>query len=138
VSGDEVLLAADDGTLRALDRATGEVRWSHASRGSTPFASSPTIASGTIYLGDARGILYALDAATGDERWHYQAKSYMSSPAIVDGLVYVGGDDGILRAIGGTDVTGSGSSSKSSQEVIGTLLARFGADVRTALDHLAL
>lgn len=100
-AADTVFLATDDAVLHAIDAASGASVWSHALADARPFASSPTLARGVLYVGDAGGILYAVDAGSGEERWSAIVHSYISTPAIVGGMIYIGGDDGILRAIGG-------------------------------------
>jgi alcohol dehydrogenase (cytochrome c) len=73
----------DDGppqysALRAIDPATGEVRWEHKFRG---YASNVRLdlsggtmstASGLIFTGDNDGYLYAFESASGKELWCFQ------------------------------------------------------------------
>ena len=64
--------AATDGTVYALDAATGRLRWAYTTAGSVD--SSPAVAGGTVYVGGVDGddgTVYALDAATGRLRWSY-------------------------------------------------------------------
>jgi outer membrane protein assembly factor BamB len=58
--------SADD-TVRCLDAATGEERWTFVTEG--PVRLAPAVAGGAVYVGTDDGNLYCLDAATGRERW---------------------------------------------------------------------
>ena len=67
-----------DGTLYALDAATGEKRWSFAAGGSTQFQilKPPTVAGGLVYVQAANPTdafaappLYALRSADGSKDW---------------------------------------------------------------------
>jgi len=60
---------ADD-TVRALDLATGEIKWRFTTGGPIRFA--PQIATGRAYVTSDDGYLYCLDAATGKEVWKFR------------------------------------------------------------------
>lgn len=81
-------------------------------------AASPTVVSGTVYVGSWDGYEYALDAATGALKW----KTYLgttiadpvctppkagitSSAAVQNGVVYVGGGDAYWYALSATTGT---------------------------------
>ena len=58
---------SDNGTVYAVDVATGKIRWDHdVGRG---IDSSPAVVDGTVYLSSDGGYALALDAQTGRERW---------------------------------------------------------------------
>ena len=59
------------GALRALDVATGAVRWEFP-YASPSFGGVMTTASGLVFAGDHEGNFMAFDAATGENLWHYQ------------------------------------------------------------------
>src|SRR6266516_840576 len=62
--------------------------------------SSPTVASGIVYIGSNDQKLYALDANTGKMLWFHDAQNDVgSSPAVASGIVYVGSDDHTLYAL---------------------------------------
>src|SRR5215471_1964735 len=64
--------------------------------------SSPTVASGIVYIGSNDQKLYALDAKTGKMLWFHDAQNDVgSSPAVAKGIVYVGSDDHTLYALNG-------------------------------------
>jgi len=102
--GPTVYVGADDGTLYAVDAATGEQEWTFTEPQSR-VRSSPTVMDGTVYVGSGDGTLYAVDAATGDQEWvsNISISTYIiSSPTVVDGTVYVGSgtfDGGTLHAV---------------------------------------
>jgi group II intron reverse transcriptase/maturase len=79
-----------------LNAFTGAELWS-ASPGGDGY-SSPSVATGVVYIGSPNGSVYALNAATGAELWSYSTNgaAVYSSPAVADGVVYVGTDDGTI------------------------------------------
>uniref|UniRef100_UPI002617CB60 outer membrane protein assembly factor BamB family protein n=1 Tax=Haloplanus sp. TaxID=1961696 RepID=UPI002617CB60 len=96
-------VAEPEGTVHALDVATGEQRWSVSfsigtdSTGGTP--PSPLVSDGTVYV-VGETTVYALDAVTGDERWRSEPGGIfdLSRTALADGTVYVN-VDGTLYAL---------------------------------------
>ena len=97
VAGDSVYLACEDGTLHAIARATGEVRWTFTAEPFEPFFNGLTIAGDLAYvLGEDSGALYAVDIATGEERWRYAAASPTAPPAVAGGMAVVSTAEGFL------------------------------------------
>lgn len=96
-----------DNAVRAIDAATGALRWtaqmgrSNGGRGGISFYYSPAIASpvvgdGRLYVCTNDGLLHALDTARGHELWTAKAPANCdtfgySSPSFADGTVFVGG-----------------------------------------------
>jgi outer membrane protein assembly factor BamB len=87
--------------------------------------SSPSVASGTIYVGSEDGHLYAYDATgttgcSGSPKvcsplWKGSmgsARPGHSSPAVANGTVFIGGSDGRLYAFDATGTTGCAGSPK--------------------------
>jgi outer membrane protein assembly factor BamB len=73
----------------AVVPGTLEASWQLHTGG--PFSSSPTIASGTLFVGNNNGGLYAIDAASGKTLWTYHLDNPIMSAAIVyQDLVIVG------------------------------------------------
>lgn len=56
--------------VTALDAATGDVVWQHAT--DLPIHNAPTVAAGRVYAVDVDNQLIALDAATGNQSWTYR------------------------------------------------------------------
>ncbi len=79
------------GALRALDPATGKVKWEFKHTSPT-WAGALSTAGGLVFTGDAEGNFMALDAASGKVLWHFQcgASVYASPMAYsIDGKQYV-------------------------------------------------
>jgi alcohol dehydrogenase (cytochrome c) len=79
------------GALRAIDPATGKIKWEWKHPSPT-WAGVLSTAGGLVFTGDAEGNFIALDAASGKALWHFQAgASVYSSPMAyaVDGKEYV-------------------------------------------------
>jgi PGF-CTERM protein len=62
-----VYITDDNGSVYALDAATGAIRWTYSTGNES--LSSPVVANGTVYVGSERDTVYALDAGTGVVRW---------------------------------------------------------------------
>jgi polyvinyl alcohol dehydrogenase (cytochrome) len=76
IAGGAIYVGGGDGTLYALDRATGCVRWSYAATSAVrsgvvvaPWQAGDANAAPLLYFGDSFGNAYALDARTGAEAW---------------------------------------------------------------------
>jgi outer membrane protein assembly factor BamB len=104
VNGTVYVLTAD-GTLYALDQATGATVWSHGVGGSAPGLAYD---GGQVYVADSSGLLTAFDAVTGSIAWSMQLPgqwSFSSAPTAANGMVYTGGagSGGTLYAVRETD-----------------------------------
>ena len=85
--------------LRAIDPATGALRWEHRFRNypSTVFldlsGGAMSTASGVVFSGDNDGFLYAFDSATGKQLWRFQtgASIWGTAPItyMLDGVQWV-------------------------------------------------
>ena len=93
VSGGTVFLVATDGTVHALDLATGAGRWS-ATTGTETHAS-PSIADGVVIVGANDGV-HAFAVADGHSAW--------TSPAtgVVRGCPAIDGHTAVFASAGGT------------------------------------
>jgi alcohol dehydrogenase (cytochrome c) len=79
------------GALRAIDPASGKVKWEFRHLSPT-WSGALSTAGGLVFSGDADGNFIALDAASGKVLWHFQtgAAVYASPMAFaVDGKEYV-------------------------------------------------
>jgi alcohol dehydrogenase (cytochrome c) len=79
------------GALRAIDPASGEVKWEFRHLSPT-WSGVLTTAGGILFTGDAEGNFIALDAASGKPLWHFQMGGavYASPMAFaIDGKEYV-------------------------------------------------
>jgi len=79
------------GFLKAIDPATGEVKWKFEHTSPT-WSGVLSTAGGLVFTGDAEGNFIALDAASGKALWHFQMGGAVYAPPIafaVDGKEYV-------------------------------------------------
>jgi hypothetical protein len=66
------------------------------------FLSSPTVVSGTVYIGSGDQHVYALDARTGVLKWSFATGDVVhAAPAVANNTVYVGSWDRNLYALDG-------------------------------------
>lgn len=72
VAGGTVYVGSSDGSIYAVDRATGAQRWKFATKG--PVHSSPAVANGLVYAGSLDGLFYAVDTATGQAKWTFATR----------------------------------------------------------------
>ena len=79
------------GVLRALDYATGKVRWSHDLSGGAGAAGVLTTASGLTFTGDSANSAMALRTSDGTTLWHSGIGRVGNSPITyeLDGKQYV-------------------------------------------------
>ncbi len=70
-AGDLVFLSGSDGIVRALEAATGEMRWKAYTGGAVRFP--PTVWKGRVFVGSGDGWVYALEAGTGKLIWRFRA-----------------------------------------------------------------
>jgi outer membrane protein assembly factor BamB len=104
-------IGASDGTLAALDAATGAPRWRFQAGGA--ITSTPAVDDRAVYVASRDGLLRALDVRTGRERWRHRFGAalgpddywdyFLSSPVLVDGTLYIGGGDGQVVALQAAD-----------------------------------
>ncbi|MBA3824121.1 MAG: PQQ-binding-like beta-propeller repeat protein, partial [Ktedonobacterales bacterium] len=99
INGNVIYEAAHDGTLYALDSASGREVW-HFTTGGTLVAGVAIDAKGTLYLPAGDGNLYALNP-DGTLKWKYALGSAaVTTPVVVDTIVGVGSADGHYSGIG--------------------------------------
>ena len=117
-SADGRLYAASvDGTVEAIDAATGRTLWQvhlgksgHGWRiwrrgdNSLRWAGGPAAQGDLVVVGGLDGQVYALSTQDGAERWHAQLTSeVIAAPAIGDGVVVVRTNDGHLVGLAVSD-----------------------------------
>ncbi len=98
VDGTTVLIALGDGTVQALDTATGNLNWTFnvaegLELGPSNLYAAPTISDGVAYIGVTRN-LAAIDLASGTPLWQIEPSgptialdTTSSSLAVKDGVV---------------------------------------------------
>jgi outer membrane protein assembly factor BamB len=98
VADGTVYLGGSNGSIYAIEAATGQENWTLATRG--PIAGSPAVVAGVVYVPSTDGLLYAVDAGSGQAIWTAPIKGFAnSSPAVADGLVFVATLEGGLIAV---------------------------------------
>jgi len=106
VVADGTIYTSTDQGVYALDSSDGEVLWKFETEMSSLPFPSPTVADGTVYIGDHGGTLeregnfYAIDASDGTEEWSVEtAGSVGATATVADGTVYVGDGVGGVYAL---------------------------------------
>ena len=99
---DVVINATNGGKLLALDRATGEERWSIDLTG--PTWQSPVIVDDTLVYGDCNGVLRGYDVSdtttAPPELWEVRLGGCIeATPAVWDGRIYIGTRAGRIFAL---------------------------------------
>jgi outer membrane protein assembly factor BamB len=114
-AGGRLYAAGIDGTVAALDAATGHRVWEKRlgqragwlwKRGdnSIRWSGGPAVEGDLVVVGGLDGQLYGLSAQDGAERWHVQLSSeVITAPAISGGIVVVRTQDGRLSGLDAND-----------------------------------
>ncbi len=97
-SGEDVILAEDDGTVSSTNVRTGAVNWQVGLAG--PIVASPVVAGGLVLVADSHKALWALDAEDGTTRWVIDLPDVVSAtPAVVGQTIVLPTDDRAVRGI---------------------------------------
>lgn len=142
-AGGRVFISAGNGSVYALDEATGHVRWHRdvgvspcGSRGSTStgtVTADPRTGSPTLYIAGADNYLYALDAATGATRWRSVVGGTSSSfytwgsPTVAGGTVYMA----VSSACGDTTHGGAAAYDQRTGALLGSYSTGVGSGLPT-------
>lgn len=90
-----VVFGARDRNVYGVDLASGQKKWSFATRGDVD--SSPVISGGRVYIGSKDKRFYVLDLKTGEKQWDFVAsRGITATPAIAQGAVVIGDTAGML------------------------------------------
>jgi polyvinyl alcohol dehydrogenase (cytochrome) len=97
VYGGRVFAGGQDGTVYALDAATGCVHWATAVQSQVRSGISVGEAGGSpaVFFGDSAGYVYALDQVSGRQLWkmrpdEHPASTVTATPVFHQGRLYVG------------------------------------------------
>lgn len=88
-----VYIGSGEGTMHAVDAATGTSRWSNPLGGRLRAAAAidPSGPSPRLFVGSTNHHLYALDAATGATLWDVDLRGEVTTaPVLAHGLLYIG------------------------------------------------
>jgi outer membrane protein assembly factor BamB len=106
VDAASVYIATWHGSIFALDRVHGTLRWSymlntqHSQAVVDGVGGSMALANGRLYVGDYRGSLLCIDATRGELLWRYATGAQiLATPVVTWGQVYVGSGDGYFYAL---------------------------------------
>lgn len=91
IAGDTIITAGYNQTVKAMDRITGEERWTYMTEYGVQGA--PLIVEDRAYIATDHRV-YALDLESGDLIWKASTGTegaYMGAPAYDDGLIYTTG-----------------------------------------------
>jgi len=105
---DTLYVASADGKLTALNRITGEVRWSSDLR--EELTTTPTLSGGRLYVMSSEESITAVDADTGKGVWKFHRDPPggftirgNARPVVAHGSVFAGFADGTVVALGPAD-----------------------------------
>ncbi len=99
ITDDVIVLGGRDKMVHAIDRTTGESRWTVTSRARVD--SSPVIMGERVFVGSSSGDLYELDLESGATVWTFETgSSIAASPSIASGKLVIGTEDGQLYCFG--------------------------------------
>jgi polyvinyl alcohol dehydrogenase (cytochrome) len=97
VYGGQVFVGGQDGSIFALDAATGCAHWSTTVQSQVRSGITVGEIAGkpAVFFGDSAGFVYALDGATGKELWkmhpdEHPASTVTATPVFHQGRLYVG------------------------------------------------
>ncbi len=101
LSGDALVAAAMDGTVRQIDPDDGTVRWEAVPDSAAGFYATPTLlAPGVLAVADDRGRVTALDLASGVVRWAQELGAPVYETPAAAGRLFVPTTRGRFVALG--------------------------------------
>jgi polyvinyl alcohol dehydrogenase (cytochrome) len=96
VAGGRVFVGSQNGTVYALDAASGCIRWTFSAHGGvrTAIAVGSIGARAAVFFGDTAAHAYAVDADSGAQIWMRKVEDHplariTGSPTLFDGRLYV-------------------------------------------------
>jgi outer membrane protein assembly factor BamB len=93
ITADSIYLSDSNGSIYALDTATGAVRWHTSLSTIAPSGRPLTLSDGVIYVGIGNAAadthLYALHAADGTVIWSTKVDGSVGEPVVVGSVIYL-------------------------------------------------
>lgn len=104
LSGGVLYVTALDGSLYAIDSATGTEIWSFPTDAGIASGAVVSGAAGLVYFGGFDSHLRAVDVDRGTEVWSVKADNWFwTRPLLAKGVVYAGSLDGKVYAVNAAD-----------------------------------
>jgi len=99
VTDDLVILGGRDKLVHAIDRESGKVRWTFATRGRVD--GSPVVSGDLVFVGSGGGEIVALELTSGKVAWSFDTGAEISgAPSLAPGRLLVGTSGGQLLCFG--------------------------------------
>jgi outer membrane protein assembly factor BamB len=99
LSGSVLYVTSLDGSLYALETASGREKWRFAGTGSG-MAAKPLVSGDAIYIGAFDNKLYSIKTSDGTMNWSVKAGNWFwATPVLKDGIVYAASLDGKVYAV---------------------------------------
>jgi outer membrane protein assembly factor BamB len=97
-AGGAIVVGSDDGSVHAMDRATGAPVWSQ--KIGAKVRATPCVDGAIVYVAGFDGMIAALRAADGTRAWERAlGHAVYSSPCVVSGTVVFGCHDGHVHGL---------------------------------------
>ena len=96
VTGERVIIGANDGSVIGLDRASGKLLWKFKGHGA---ASSPVVAGDKVVV-SCGGTLNIIKIQDGTTVWADTLGDSLSGPAVAGGRIVIGSDEGFVVMYG--------------------------------------
>jgi outer membrane protein assembly factor BamB len=94
LSGGNLYVADESGTVQSLDAEDGSIRWKKGAASSVE--SAPAVTRDAVYVVGTYGRVRSLDRSDGDERWTEELFTRIDvPPAVDDDRLYVGTQEGV-------------------------------------------
>jgi outer membrane protein assembly factor BamB len=126
-----IFAGSRDGSVTALDAASGKARWSIDTK--AELAAGPGVRGSLLAFGTSDGRVIALDAADGKVRWKSKVGGeVLAAPLVTSDRVFVRTVDGRLRALDAA----TGKEQWSAEEIVPRLSLRGNSPPVLAVDNV--
>jgi outer membrane protein assembly factor BamB len=94
-----VVIGGRDKRVHAIDRVTGEERWTFLAKSKVD--ASPVIVGDRVFVADTRGLMVELNLHTGKPVWYFDINGgVQASPSIAEEKLVIGSLTGTLYCFG--------------------------------------